>query len=46
MTFWEFMCAQGQWAAMNVPGGTKSVSPEDQARLAALAEAMPQTLSE
>jgi hypothetical protein len=31
---------------MNVPGSAKSASPEDQARLQALAEVMPQTLSE
>jgi hypothetical protein len=31
---------------MNVPGSAKSASPEDQDRLSALIEAMPQTLSE
>lgn len=46
MTVWEFFCAQSQWVTMNVAGDAKAASPEDQARVAALADAMPQTLSE
>jgi len=46
MTIWEFFCAQSQWVSMNVADSAKLARPEDEARVTALAEAMPQTLSE